>query len=250
MAIDHTSPFASFYLLNDCTDIRLIKLGKLSVKPGDVFYKFRVIGNEFFLKDGGKQRKRYAVVACECGTIKCMEVHNLLCDGRQVRSCGCHHRQQSSVRIKAHSTSHGLSGTPTHSIWKGMRKRCYNERCKKYPRYGGRGITICERWQDYKNFLADMGPRPSPQHSIDRIDNDGNYEPGNCRWATNKQQANNTRTNRFIAFENETKTLAEWGRDPRCTVALYTLRARLKAGMPFGEAMSKPVRHQSASHSK
>jgi hypothetical protein len=88
---------------------------------------------------------------------------------------------------------HGMTGTSEHRAWLDMRKRCSNPRNKKFKHYGGRGIAVCERWTDFANFYADMGPRPGPGHSLDRINNDGNYEPGNCRWATWSQQRRNQR---------------------------------------------------------
>lgn len=91
-----------------------------------------------------------------------------------------------------------------------MRRRCYRVTYIGYQDYGGRGIRVCERWDSFENFLADMGFRPSPQHSLDRIDVNGNYEPGNCRWATDFEQANNKRDNRRIEFRGETRTLKEW----------------------------------------
>jgi hypothetical protein len=91
----------------------------------------------------------------------------------------------------AFRVKHGMSGTPEFVAWTSMRQRCGNPRCRRYANYGGRGISICERWRAFENFLADMGRRPSPDHSLDRIDNDGNYELGNCRWATRSQQQRN-----------------------------------------------------------
>lgn len=115
-----------------------------------------------------------------------------------------------------------------YNSWVQMRQRCNNPNDKKFRLYGGRGIKVCERWNDFANFLADMGPRPSPGHSIDRYpDNMGNYEPGNCRWATPMEQANNRPGNRLIAIDGETITIAEASR--RTGIHKSTIRSRLES---------------------
>jgi len=107
-----------------------------------------------------------------------------------------------------------------------MKNRTTNSNNKSFHRYGGRGIKVCNRWsKSFENFIKDMGQRPTKNHSIDRIDNDGNYTPVNCRWATKKEQSNNTKTNRFITFNHETKTIAEWAR--KLNINYVTLLRRL-----------------------
>jgi hypothetical protein len=118
--------------------------------------------------------------ACDCGGFVLAYIRNLM-NGQQ--SC-----------INCRTRTHSLSKTKTYRTWIRIKSRCLNERERRYSEYGGRGIRVCERWlESFENFLADMGHPPSPSHSIDRIDNDGNYEPSNCRWATMSQQNKNRR---------------------------------------------------------
>lgn len=111
--------------------------------------------------------------------------------------------------------THGMSsrGGGIYKIWNGIVERCENTKHPAFATYGGRGIRICEQWRhDFAAFLAHVGPRPSPKHSIDRINGNGNYEPGNVRWATSKEQNNNRRDVRLFAFEGQTASIAEWAR--------------------------------------
>lgn len=115
-----------------------------------------------------------------------------------------------------HGFCRGGTGGPEYRALAGIKERCLNPKIKNYHRYGGRGITICTRWLDGEGnlsgiecFVDDLGRRPSPSHSVERIDNDGHYEPGNCRWATPKEQSNNTRRNQTIEIDGTTLTLAE-----------------------------------------
>jgi len=104
------------------------------------------------------------------------------------------------------------NGTLTYRFWQQMRRRCLYKKHWAYKNYGGRGITFCKRWEDFALFLADMGERPSLKHSIDRINNDGNYEPGNCRWITNDEQAKNHRRSRLLTLDGKTQCLSDWSR--------------------------------------
>jgi len=124
-----------------------------------------------------------------------------------------------------------------------MKSRCYRKGYHNYDRYGARGIVVCERWKDsFPKFLEDMGPKPSADHSLDRIDNDGNYEPGNCRWATAKEQSNNRECTRWLEAFGEKKTLIDWLKDSRCIVNECQLRGRLVLGIPDEEAITRPIR--------
>lgn len=141
---------------------------------------------------------------CDCGGRKTVKRQYLM-DGRS-RSCGCF--KLDSIR------KHGMARTPEHKAWAAMKERCFNPNCCNYQNYGARGITVCDKWKDsFKAFLADVGMRPSPLYSLERIDRKGHYEPGNVKWATRIEQNNNTRRNRDITWRGQTKTLTQWSRD-------------------------------------
>lgn len=146
------------------------------------------------------------------------------------KSCGCKSRSQ--------HYKHGRWRTKTHSIWCGMRSRCLNKNNLNYHNYGGRGITIHPRWDDFEKFLQDMGECP-PGLSIDRIDNNGNYGPDNCRWATMKQQANNKRTNRFIEYEGRKMTEAQWAKEKG--IPPGSISSRIRKNWCYDCALNKPA---------
>lgn len=132
--------------------------------------------------------------------------------------------------------------TKIYYVWLSMRKRCHTPSCKDYVNYGGRGITICARWNVFENFLEDMGEKPVGM-SLDRINNDGNYEPGNCRWATPKEQTWNSKRVKLITFKGETKPMRVW--DKELGFSVGTLRSRLMRGMSVEDAMLAPIRSRS-----
>lgn len=135
------------------------------------------------------------------------------------------------------------SKTKEYKIWSQMLQRCLNPNDSHYRRYGGRGISVDMRWRSFDVFIQDMGYRPSSSHTLDRIDNNGNYTKENCRWATIFIQANNSSANHRITAFGITKTLAEWSRDPRCVVGYSTLAMRIWRGLDPVTAITRPKRH-------
>lgn len=132
---------------------------------------------------------------------------------------------------------HRLRHSPEYNSWYNMKIRCYWRKSKSYPDYGGRGIKVCERWRNsFTNFYEDMGPKPSAEYSIDRTDNDGNYEPSNCKWELRLHQANNNRHNRFITIDGETHTVTQWSR--KLGLNHKTVSTRLnQLGWPIDKAL-------------
>ena len=171
---------------------------------GQKFGRLTVIG----LDDTKQTRKTYWICECECGGIKSARSDSLLCGA--IKSCGCMKKEQDKKNLDR--TSHGHEGIRLYYIWQGMKKRCYNINDTHYHRYGGRGIVVCDEWKNDFEAFYDWALLNgySEGLTIDRIDNDGNYEPANCHWATNQEQANNRSTNIKITIGNATKTLQQW----------------------------------------
>lgn len=145
---------------------------------------------------------------CDCGTIKLIATSALR--SGLTTSCRCYHREL----VSSMSKRHGMSKTRVYHIWTDMKARCSHENNKHYKHYGGRGITVCEEWlNSFDIFYNDMGDPPTKKHTIDRIDNNGNYEPVNCKWSTYTEQALNRRSNVLISFNGETKTALEWAQE-------------------------------------
>ena len=165
---------------------------------------------------------------CDCGKLTTSAATYVRRGDK--KSCGCLFAEGA----KYFSRTHGMCYRSEYNIWLGVRARCMNPKSARYADYGGRGIRVCERWGNFENFVEDMGERPKG-YSLDRIDNDGDYCPGNCRWATRKQQANNTRANKVLQYAGQAMTEAEWAR--RMGIKRSTLQYRLNAGWPLGKAL-------------
>lgn len=151
----------------------------------------------------------------------------------KTRSCGC----LRSIVLRQRNTKHLMYGTPEHSIWHDMHRRCEDTKNKWYRRYGGRGIHVCERWSTFEAFYSDMGPRPSPLHTVDRIDNDGPYSPENCRWATRSEQSRNNSRTRRLTFRDKTQSLIEWAEDLGRPYGV--LQMRLQRGWSIERALTQ-----------
>lgn len=179
-------------------------------------------------------RRGYWTCKCDCGETSTAEGTNLRL-GKST-SCGCN----KAIATAAKNTTHGQRHTRAYRIWAGMKARCVNPNRISYPNYGGRGVKLCARWEEFENFLADMG-HPPPKHSIDRIDNEGDYEPGNCRWATKIQQMNNRRDNPLLSHAGFTRTIAEWSRVTG--IPRYLIYDRIfNRGWSVANAVTKPPR--------
>ena len=147
---------------------------------------------------------------CDCGNETVAAAANI---GRTTFSCGCLAKEKAAETLRGNSNNrtHGLTGTPEYQAWTKMKLRCYDPNNHRYYTYGARGIAVCDQWRDsFETFFADVGPRPSPKHSIDRIDHNGDYTPNNCKWSTATQQNRNTTRNVFIEIDGAKKCVSEW----------------------------------------
>lgn len=134
---------------------------------------------------------------------------------------------------------HGMRGTPEYRAWVNMRSRCHNPKSHIWHLYGARGITICEQWDKFSRFYADMGPRPSAAYSLDRKNNNGNYEPDNCKWSTQKEQQNNRRSNRIVTVDGTTMNIQAWAESKGLKPG--TIHGRIVRGMSAEEAVRMPL---------
>lgn len=207
-------------------DLRGHKFGRLSV----------LCETSPIIDSRGKTRRRWTC-RCECGNVRDVRGEDLM-SGNST-SCGCLQKQKAAERFLTHGGSRRSNRMPEYELWVRMRQRCANPNDHKFKDYGGRGIRVCSRWEEsFESFFADMGPRPDHRHSIDRIDNDGNYEPGNCRWALPDIQGKNRRTVIWIETEGGPITASEYahrnGINPK---RLYKHMGR--HGLAAEEAMAK-----------
>jgi len=172
-----------------------------------------------------ESRRRKALFICDCGNEHIATIDSV--KRELTKSCGCFYH-------------HGMVGTPEYKSWAGMIQRCTNAKDKRYTEYGGRGISVCDEWISFKAFYSSMGDKPGENYSIDRIDNNGNYEPGNCRWATKTQQSRNTRSNVIIKYNGETKCLKEWSET--LGLGYKALWYRINCGWTVERAFTTPIR--------
>ena len=199
---------------------------KAVVSPGDKFGRWTV--------ESASSDPLKADCVCACGTRKPVNINNMK-RGLTV-SCGCF-RDEQTCKAK---TTHGLTRTPEYIAWVGMIQRCTNENYPGHRDYGGRGITVDDSWFNFESFLGDIGLKPSKSHSMDRIDNDGNYCKSNCRWATKSEQCRNQRTTKWVMFRGAKMSLADAA--DKSGVSYRLLRTRMSRGWSFDRAISVPVR--------
>lgn len=183
-----------------------------------------------------KVSKRRWICKCACGSEKELSLTTCTLVKFKVQSCGCLLAEKTRKRC----ITHGMSYSTEYTSWAAMKARCLDFKSKDYQRYGKKGITVCGRWLIFENFLEDMGFKPTPKHSLDRIDYTGNYTPENCRWATKKEQANNRISNKLITFNGETLTISEW--TTKLGLNRKTISNRLHSGWTEERALTTPLK--------
>jgi hypothetical protein len=200
------------------------------VYPGQRFGLLTIV------REVAKQsRSRCFEVFCSCDPTVTLVVRlNNLVSGNS-SSCGCVRVEKAAARTRIHNAWQSAE----YDAWIAMKDRCFNPKNGSFEHYGGRGITVCEEWRNSAlAFLTHVGPRPSPEHSLDRIDVNGNYEPGNVQWATRKQQARNQRTTRWVTLQGQTRSVAEWSE--LLGVCPKRIYRRLADGWAEEDAVLKP----------
>lgn len=201
----------------------------IAVSPGQTFNRWTLIR----LSHSDKQGKHW-LCRCICGTERVVRQHAVI--HGVSKSCGCLHEEVMQTLF----VTHGGTRSPEYSSFQGMHSRCENPNDRRYKDYGGRGIRVCERWlHSFENFIADMGKRPSPKHTLERRNNDLGYSPENCIWASQKTQSRNKRTNVLFTFNGQTKVLPDWASEYGFKKG--TLRSRIRKGWTIEKALTTPV---------
>lgn len=197
----------------------------------------RVFGLLTVLRYAGEGPHKAALWTCKCW---CGKEHTVLGTSLTrgfTTSCGCYRAKSQGDRARRH----GMAGTAVYDIWVGIKKRTSKEHHAAFPDYGGRGIMMCERWSNsFEDFYADVGPRPTNRHTLDRINNELGYFPENCRWATYTEQARNRRSNRRLEFQGENLTMAEWGE--RLGFDDQIVSKRIRCGWSIEKTLTTPIR--------
>jgi hypothetical protein len=191
-------------------------------------------------REGRRAHSATWLCQCDCGQ-QVVSRSDRLRLGRQ-KACGLNGHKWYKHLPRAVSSTHRSE----NKSWRSMHERCKNQHCHNYNRYGGRGIKICPAWDKFEVFLKDMGPKPTPKHTIERIDNDGNYEPGNCCWATRKEQTRNTGRTITVKYEGEKILLIDL--IEKLGLNNYVVRSRLQLGWTLADAMQIPVRRHKKHH--
>lgn len=194
---------------------------RIRVSAGDVYGRMTILHEGEVAATKRGTADRMVQCRCVCGIEKSVSLRALRQGGTV--SCGCYRR---SREARGASITHGMKGTPTYYVWATMKARCNPANAAKRSRYAGRGITVCKRWQAFENFLTDMGVRPSDNHSLDRIDNDGNYCKSNCRWSLPLEQANNKSNTKWIDLNGVSKPQMEWCRELGISKSMFVYRLR------------------------
>lgn len=201
---------------------------------GQTYGKWTVIR----LESEDRWRKDW-LCRCECGLEKTVE-GRLLRRGESKGCISCARKGRGNSQYR-HGHAAKSNTSKTYRSWRDMLKRCSNPKVPHYNNYGGRGISVCSRWAKFENFLEDMGEKPFPTAQVDRIDVNGNYEPENCRWVTNRANANNRRNNVMLTLGEKTQSMAQWSSELNINYA--TLRDRKESGWSDFKALTTPVRY-------
>jgi hypothetical protein len=204
-------------------------MAKAKDLTGQKFDRLTVIERDF-----SRKGTAFWLCLCECGAVTSSASGHLI-SGRK-RSCGCYKKEVTTYK----NTTHGMADTPEYNTWCLIKKRCYDKNCRKYLGYGGRGIFMYEPWiTDFQAFYDHIGRKPSGSFSIDRIINSRGYFPGNIRWATPKEQGNNTRNNVNLTYLGKTQTIAQWAVET--CLPYEAIRKRLERNWSVERALTEPL---------